>query len=89
MYEFDDLAGVEAILRRLAERTPPLATELPRRSGEKENRFAHLLCGEVVLPEVDLPVPARSSLLEERVIRLENDLTELRREFEEFRSNFE
>jgi len=89
LYEFDDLGAVEAALHRLAERTPPLATELPRRPGEKEPRFAQLLSGEIRTLE---PPPApleRRSPLEERVARLEGDLAELRHQFDEFRKSFE
>jgi hypothetical protein len=37
---------VDAILRRLAERDPPFAQLLPRRAGEREARWIHLV-GEV------------------------------------------
>src|SRR5271163_2005135 len=41
MHAFTDLAGVDDTLRRLIERN--LATQLPRRPGQKEERYAHLL----------------------------------------------
>ncbi len=41
MHPFDDLAEVEAVLDRM----PELVTKLPRRPGEKEARYAHLLSG--------------------------------------------
>jgi uncharacterized protein YceH (UPF0502 family) len=89
LYKFDDLGAVEAALHRLAERTPPLVTELPRRPGEKEPRFAHLLSGEVQMPQPP-PAPAEGRTpLAERVARLEADLTELRQQFNEFRKSFE
>jgi len=88
LYTFDDLAGVEAILNRLAERTPPLVVHLPRRAGEKEARWAHLLSGEVELPELPAPAAAAASPLAERVSRLEEELARLREEFEEFRGQF-
>lgn len=88
MYSFDELAGVEATLRRLGERTPPLVTELPRRAGEKEHRFAHLLCGEVEPPIPSFGIPA-SPVVEERIQRVEEELERLRREFDDFRRSFE
>src|SRR6202167_5579811 len=41
MHHFDDLAEVESVLDRM----PELVTRLPRRPGEKEARYAHLLSG--------------------------------------------
>jgi uncharacterized protein YceH (UPF0502 family) len=89
LYKFDDLAAVEATLRRMAERTQSLVAELPRRPGEKEPRFAHLLSGEVQMRAKTEAAPERGSPLEERVVRLEADLTELRQQFEQFRKSFE
>jgi uncharacterized protein YceH (UPF0502 family) len=91
LYTFDTLDAVEATLSRLIERTPPLATKLARRPGEKEPRFAHLLAGEVDLSDAS-PAPespAYSSAVDERVSRLETELAELKRQFEDFRRNFE
>jgi len=88
LYTFDDLADVEATLGRLAERTPPLVKKLARRTGEKEPRFAHLLAGEVESSEPVTATPERRSPLEERVVQLEADLADLRRQFEEFRKSF-
>jgi uncharacterized protein len=91
LYTFDSLDAVEATLSRLMERTPPLASKLTRRPGEKEPRFAHLFAGEVESSEV-APAresPSHSSLVDERIARLETDLAELKRQFEDFRRNFE
>lgn len=41
MHPFDDLAEVESVLDRM----PELVTKLPRRLGEKEARYSHLLSG--------------------------------------------
>ncbi len=44
MHAFEELEHVERTLRSLAEhRLEPLAVELPREPGKKENRWAHLL----------------------------------------------
>ena len=51
LHEFDDLDDVQYALGKLAEHEPPLVTPLPRQPGQKEGRFAHLLCGEPELPE--------------------------------------
>ena len=51
LYEFDDIEDVQYMLQRLAEHEPPLVMTLPRQPGQKEARFAHLLCGEPDIPE--------------------------------------
>jgi hypothetical protein len=91
LYTFDSLDAVEATLARLMERTPALVTKLARRPGEKEPRFAHLLAGEVEMPEAApaLEPLVHSSPFEERIARLETGLAELKRQFEDFRRNFE
>ena len=91
LYTFDSLDAVEATLSRLMERTPPLAAKLGRRPGEKEPRFAHLLAGEMELNEAEpaRESPSHSSPVDERIARLETDLAELKRQFEDFRRNFE
>lgn len=47
LHGFADNSSVEAFLDELAARTPPLAVKLPRAPGARENRWMHLLCGEV------------------------------------------
>ena len=48
LYPFEELADVEAALDGLIAREPePLVVRLPRRPGQKEVRYAHLLGGEV------------------------------------------
>jgi uncharacterized protein YceH (UPF0502 family) len=50
LFEFDDLEDVSLVLDHLIE--TGFAVALPRQAGQKEGRFAHLLCGEPDLPEV-------------------------------------
>ncbi len=46
LHRFADIAGVESVLRELAERSAgAFAVELSRQSGNRENRWAHLLSG--------------------------------------------
>ncbi|MBN3856202.1 DUF480 domain-containing protein [Paraburkholderia sp. Ac-20340] len=47
LHGFADVSSVEAFLAELAEREPPLVIKLPRAPGARENRWMHLLCGEV------------------------------------------
>ncbi|OYU92443.1 MAG: hypothetical protein CFE45_23240 [Burkholderiales bacterium PBB5] len=48
LHKFADIAAVEAVLEELAERFPPRAVKLARNPGEREARWAHLLCGDVI-----------------------------------------
>ncbi len=98
MHSFDDTGEVEAVLQRLMEREPePLVVRLPRRPGEKEVRFAHLLsgappAGAMESPEThDAPPPRadRLGLLEVEVVRLRDELEALKGQFAQFRRQFE
>jgi uncharacterized protein YceH (UPF0502 family) len=98
MHRFETLDDVQAALQKLMQRDPPLATVLPRQPGTKESRYAHLLAGDV---EADAPVQVsaaadRNWVDADRVARLEEEVTELRRELsgvkdqlERFRRQFE
>ena len=50
LHKFADISSVEGFLDELATREPVRVVKLPRSSGEREARWAHLLCGEVSLP---------------------------------------
>ncbi len=94
LHSFASLEEVEEALRRLAGIDEPLVLELPRRPGQKETRWTHLV-GEAapaaeepeeVIPEIDPAVPSRPSLgsrverLEEVVAQLASDLADLKRQ---------
>jgi uncharacterized protein YceH (UPF0502 family) len=92
LYTFDDLEAVESTLNRLAEME--FVKRLPRQTGYKESRYAHLLAGDVELAEeAAVPAPAAAAEqgpgLRERVAALEMELADLRQQFENFRRNFE
>lgn len=54
LHGFADISSVEAFLDELADNDPPRVVKLPRMPGERENRWAHLLCGEVSVSEPTL-----------------------------------
>ena len=94
MHPFGDLAEVETVLDHM----PELITKLPRRPGEKEARYAHLLSGElpdsVIHPEAEpsiAPPPAinRITALEMEVAHLRRDLEDLKQQFAGFQKQFE
>jgi uncharacterized protein YceH (UPF0502 family) len=75
LYAFGSTADVELRLEELAERE--LAERLPRRPGEREERWRQLLGGEAPADELAQAPPPPSDL-EERVARLEREVAELR-----------
>lgn len=81
MATFDGAQDVQYALERLAQREPALVRELPRQSGQRETRHAHLLSGEPVLPAASespaTPRGASAAALEERVAMLEARIAEL------------
>jgi uncharacterized protein YceH (UPF0502 family) len=101
MHPFGEPAAVEEILNELTVRETPLVTLLPRQSGRKEGRYAHLFSG---MPErfeestegrpeaARLRVVAendRIAKLEEEVADLRGDVTVLRQQMALFKAQFE
>ncbi len=95
LFEFADLAHVDITLQALMTLTAPLVAQLPRRPGQKEVRYAHLLSGK---PQVDTPEEgaaedlvetSRVEALEHAVGSLRAAMAELRAQFEEFRREFQ
>ena len=80
MFDFDDLDDVQFALKHLIEHEPPMVTALPRQAGQKEGRYAHLLCGEpdIPAPSVATTATGSSTGLTARVTALEIELEELK-----------
>ena len=81
LYEFETLEDVQEVLEKLAGGEMPYAVQMPRRPGQKEVRYMHLLGGTPDFEEEELPEePARRSVdeLENRVAKLERDYTEMK-----------
>jgi uncharacterized protein len=78
LHPFDDLAAIEDVLDRLGDRE--FVVRLPRRPGQKEDRFAQRLGGEEE-PELAPPsgdnLAARVEALEREVAALRAELTAL------------
>lgn len=102
LHPFDDLSVVHSTLKHLMEREPPVVVLLPRQPGTKEARYAHLLCGDVQTAEPQAtPAQEKSSVplglagrepfarLEAQVVALREEVSDLRRQFAEFRKQFE
>jgi uncharacterized protein len=85
LYDFSSLDHVETTLNSLMAVEPPLVARLPRQTGQKEVRYAHLLSGEVMLTESD-PEPEAEP---DRIGKLEKEVEDLKKQFEQFRKQFE
>jgi uncharacterized protein len=79
LYDFSSLEEVETTLNTLI--SSELVAKLPRQSGQKEVRYAHLLSGEVQFTEPEPEI--------DRIGRLEKEIADLKKQFEEFRKQFE
>jgi uncharacterized protein YceH (UPF0502 family) len=81
---FADADDVRHHLDRLIARQPALVQQIPRGSGQREDRYVHLLSGAVDVAAVSARIASSSSAetaspaLEARVQALENEIAELR-----------
>jgi len=93
LFEFVDLTHVDVTLQGLVTLPVPLVVHLPRRPGQKEARYAHLLSGEPQAATIEAASvePAkldRVEALEQAVDALRAAMADLRTQFEEFRRGF-
>lgn len=85
MYEYDGLEEIQQILDKLSTPEMPFVVQLPRRPGQKEARYMHLLGGTPDMAEddteQDAPIYYHNSL-EQRLTTLEKDFAELKEAFD-------
>jgi len=100
---FKDLAEVEETVGELESGYPcAFVKKLPRQVGRKENRFAHLFCGDVDIPlepEPTAPLPSVSrsvsrddewfDTMDQKMDDLHEQLKSLQEQFQAFRAQFE
>jgi uncharacterized protein YceH (UPF0502 family) len=87
LYDFTSLEQVETTLNSLVSADPPLIARLPRQPGQKEIRYAHLLSGEVTFAQPEGAAESEDEL--DRIGKLEQEVEDLKRQFAEFRKQFE
>lgn len=95
MHPFASVEEVEEALQRMAAMDEPLVMELPRRPGQKEARWTHLV-GDVIeepapraaprLAEPDLPAGPLPGALSARVAKLEEIVAKLAEDVETLKS---
>lgn len=84
MEDFNGIDEVKAVVESLIEREEPLVVILPKGPGRREDRYTHLLCGEVKVEEVLTQVKSsavtknnRIDELEQRIEKLESKVNSL------------
>lgn len=85
LYEFDSIEEVQEMLDKLSSGDHPYIKQLPRRPGQKEVRYVHLLGGSTDWTEESFlsDTPSRSSGdLEARLTKVETELAELKEAFD-------
>lgn len=85
MHDFSDLEEVERVLLQLADREDgAIVKRLPPQPGFKEQRWAHLLCGEPATLEAATAATHAAALdnRPDRITLLENEVTALRQEID-------
>ncbi len=97
IHQFSGLDEVSQTVHSLAGRNEPLVLALPKAPGQKEERFVQLLTGEIDIEslsrEASKPVGGGNSNravdLEQRIAELEAAFDDYRKDFEEFKRQFE
>ena len=96
LYEFETLEEVQQLLEKLASAQPAYIRQLPRRPGQKEQRYIHLFSNEEWQENEDDEMSngeythalngnarANTSALEARLTQVEEELAELKGRFEQ------
>ena len=81
LYEFETIEEVQQNLQRLASNEPAFVKQLPKRPGQKEARFMQLFGGDNYEETADANDESHTTVnsqLEERVAKLEAEVSELK-----------
>ena len=85
LHEFETLDEVNDVLERLSDAELGYIMQLPRKAGQKETRYVHLLGGTPDLSQIDFEEESpgkTSSELETRLAKVEQELSDLKADFE-------
>ena len=87
MVTFDNTETLQALLEKLMAREEPLLVRIPRAAGQREDRYAHMLCGK---PEIEVTrkevgrttsgIRVESDRVDDRMTQLEKDFADLKKE---------
>lgn len=85
LHRFADISSVEAFLDELSAKSPARVLRLARAPGERESRWAHLLCGEAAVPAA-ARAAAPAAADDDALARLRAEVQQLRQELAELRA---
>ncbi len=93
LYNFSTTQEVSELLDKMLTTERSLIKQLPRQSGQKECRFAHLLAGKPQL-EINSALPKQELATlavqdeQKRILNLENEFTNLKDELKDLKNEF-
>lgn len=85
LHRFADISSVEGFLDEMASREPARVVLLPRAPGAREPRWAHLLCGEIAMPEPSAEAAVGSAVSAGELSALKAELARQGAEIERLR----
>lgn len=91
MVSFDEGEELQQLIQGLMEREEPIVVRIPRASGQREDRYMHLLCGEPDIEALSKGAGGasggskESTAQSERLTQLEQEVLSLRQELAELR----
>ena len=85
LHEFETLEEVQQVLEKLASEEHAFIKQLPRKPGQKEQRYMHLFAGDIEAFEeeyINEEAPKTNNELDERLTKVEEELAELKINFD-------
>ncbi len=76
MHNFESVSSLQDLLNKLLGKTTCWLIKLPRQSGQREDRYMHLLCGEVDLESYHANASAPLSTYDDDLVQRVNALEE-------------
>jgi len=89
MVNVDSADELQDLLQSLMDREEPLLVRIPRAAGQREDRYAHLLCGQPAIeaaPKMVAGSQGRGSDEADRIARMEQDIATLKQEVHQLRA---
>ncbi|MDQ6996459.1 MAG: YceH family protein [Mariprofundus sp.] len=102
MVSFESAEELQALLDQWIGSDDPLLVRIPRAAGQREDRYAHLLCGKAAIDvvaealggteiisgtEVTGGTTGSNKLESDRIAQLEKDVADLKEQFQQFRQD--